>query len=126
LNEQTTPPGQLPPQTPDPEPHAASVEVVVVVAAVEVVVVVGAEAPQLPGAAAFVRRKVFASLPSCTATPPNSVQYDSSLSVVTRATGDMVPSRSMATWLPLHTALASTPALTITSLHVAPVLSLYL
>ena len=126
MNEQTTPSGQLPPQIPPgPEPHAGRVEVVVVVAGVDVVVVVGAEAAQLPGATAFVRRNVLSSLPSCTATPPNSVQYASALSVATTATGDMVPSRSMATWPPLHTALASTPALTSTSLQVAPVVSLY-
>jgi hypothetical protein len=90
-----------------------------------VVVVAGTEAAQLPGAAESFRRKVLSSLPSCTAVPPNSVQYASALSVMTTATGDMLPMRSRATWAPLHTALARTPAFTSTSLQVAPLASLY-
>jgi len=96
--------------------------VLLVLLVVDVVVVVG----QAAGGRASLRRKVVSSLPSRTAVPPNSVQYASVLSVVTTATGDMVPFRSMATCGPLHTAFTSTPPFTRTSLQVAPVVSVYL
>jgi hypothetical protein len=87
-----------------------------------VVVVVG----QPAGASAPFRRNVVSSLPSLTAEPPNSVQYSSLLSVVTTATGDMLPFRSIPTCEPLQTAFASTPFLTTTTVHEAPLISLYL
>jgi hypothetical protein len=69
------------------------VELVLVLELVDVVVVVG----QLTGAAASFRWKVLSSLPSFTTVPPNSVQYCCAFKVVTTATGDMVPLRSIAT-----------------------------
>jgi hypothetical protein len=99
---------------------------VVGVTVVLVVDVVGVAVEQLAGADASFPRKVTESVPSFTSVPPNSVQYDSVLSMVTTVTGDMVPLMSLATCAPLHTAFASTPPLTRTSLHVAPVGSLYL
>jgi len=89
---------------------------------VVVVVVVG----QLPGTGASLRRNVLSSLPSLTSVPPNSVQYCSVFRVVTTATGDMLPVRSMASWLPLQMAFASTPFFTSTMVHVVFVVSLYL
>ena len=50
LNEQRVPPGQFPPQTPDPEPHGGSVEVVVELVELVEVVVVGVETAQWPPA----------------------------------------------------------------------------
>jgi hypothetical protein len=87
-----------------------------------VVVVVG----QFAGVEASFARNVLSSLPSLTTAPPNSVQYCCVFSVVTTATGAMLPFRSIATWLPPQTAFTSTPSFTRTTLHVAPLTSRYL